>query len=223
MARGQFVTYLQGTSGPGLEAQRRAVADFLNADRRYLVTEKEVVEAETGRRAARTKLAEAIQLCRRDDATLVIAELARRSDDVYFLRELQRAKVHFTAVDMPGANMMMIGTMIEVAQAKSAAVLARTKAALAAAKKRGVKLGGPTHHHLPAQASRAATASATVRSANAQHWAETLAPDVAELRAEGATSLRKLATGLNRRGITTRRGAAWTPTAVQRVLERIEG
>ncbi|MCF4125193.1 recombinase family protein [Methylobacterium sp. SyP6R] len=223
MARGQFVTYLQGTSGPGLDAQRRAVADFLNDDQRYLVTEVEVVEVKTGRRATRTKLAEAIQLCRRDDATLVIAELARRSDDVYFLQELQRAGVHFIAVDMPGANRMTIHTMIEVAQAKSAAVSARTKAALAAAKEQGVKLGGPTHHHLPAQARRAAAVSASVRSAKARHWAETLARDIAELRAEGATSLRKLATGLNRRGLTTRRGAAWTPTAVQRVLERIEG
>lgn len=222
MARGQFVTYLQGTFGPRLEVQRKAVADFLNADRRYLVAEVEVVEVETGKRATRTKLAEAIQLCRRDDATLVIAELARRSDDVYFLRELQQAKVHFIAVDMPGANRMTIGTMIEVAQAKRTAVSARTKIALAAAKARGVKLGGPTHH-LPAQAGRAAAASALVRSAGAQHRAETLARDIAELRAEGATSLRDLAAGLDRRGITTPRGSPWTAMAVRRVLERIGG
>lgn len=77
-------------------------------------------------------------------------------------------------------------------------------------------------HHLPALASHAAQASASVRSTKAQHRADDLGPVIAELRAEGATSLRDLATGLTSRGITTPRGAPWTATAVKRVLVRLD-
>ncbi|MFE1603002.1 recombinase family protein [Methylobacterium sp. ID0610] len=226
MAGGRFVSYLrvstakQGASGLGLEAQRKAVTDFLNGGRWTLVTE--VVEIESGKRADRPKLAEALRLCRLHGATLVIAKLDRLSRDAHFLLGLQRAGVRFVAADMPEANEMVVGIMAVVAQAERKMISARTKAALAAAKERGVKLGGPTHH-LPAQAGRAAAASASVRSAGARHRAEDLARDIAELRAEGARSLRDLATGLDRRGITTARGSAWTATAVRRVLERIGG
>lgn len=224
MAEGRFVSYLrvstakQGASGLGLEAQRKAVTDFLNGGRWTLVTE--VVEVESGKRADRPKLAEALRLCRLHGATLVIAKLDRLSRDAHFLLGLQRAGVRFVAADMPEANEMVVGIMAVVAQAERKMISARTKAALAAAKERGVKLGGPTHH-LPAQAGRAAAASASVRSAGATNRAEDLARDIAELRAEGATSLRDLAAGLDRRGITTARGATWTATAVRRVLERI--
>ncbi|KMO20362.1 recombinase family protein [Methylobacterium indicum] len=224
MAEGRFVSYLrvstakQGASGLGLEAQRKAVTDFLNGGRWTLVTE--VVEVESGKRADRPKLAEALRLCRLHGATLVIAKLDRLSRDAHFLLGLQRAGVRFVAADMPEANEMVVGIMAVVAQAERKMISARTKAALAAAKERGVKLGGPTHH-LPAQAGRAAAASASVRSAGAKHRAEDLARDIAELRAKGATSLRELAAGLDRRGLTTSRGATWTATAVRRVLAQL--
>ncbi|GJE81066.1 recombinase family protein [Methylorubrum thiocyanatum] len=225
MAEGRFVSYLrvstkrQGDSGLGLEAQRKAVTDFLNGGRWLLVTE--LVEVESGKRADRPKLTEALRLCRLHNATLVIAKLDRLSRDAHFLLGLQRARVRFVAADMPEANEMVVGIMAVVAQAERKMISARTKAALAAAKERGVKLGGPTHH-LPAQAGRAAEASASARSSKAQDRASDLARDIAELRSEGASSLRDIAAGLGRRGITTPRGAAWTATAVRRVLARTE-
>lgn len=225
MAEGRFVSYLrvstkrQGDSGLGLEAQRKAVTEFLNGGRWSLVTE--VVEVESGKRSDRPKLTEALRLCRLHSATLVIAKLDRLSRDAHFLLGLQRAGVRFVAADMPEANEMVVGIMAVVAQAERKMISARTKAALAAAKERGVKLGGPTHH-LAAQASRAALASTSVRSDKAGHRAEDVARDIAELRAAGASSLRALAAGLDARGIPTPRGAAWTATAVKRVLARIE-
>lgn len=225
MAEGRFVSYLrvstkrQGDSGLGLEAQRKAVTEFLNGGRWSLVTE--VVEVESGKRSDRPKLTEALRLCRLHNATLVIAKLDRLSRDAHFLLGLQRAGVRFVAADMPEANEMVVGIMAVVAQAERKMISARTKAALAAAKERGVKLGGPTHH-LAAQASRAALASASVRSDKAGHRAEDVARDIAELRAAGASSLRALAAGLDARGIPTPHGAAWTATSVRRVLARIE-
>src|SRR5829696_8139354 len=108
MARGRFVSYLrvstdrQGKSGLGLEAQRKAVEDFLNGGRWELV--EEFVEVESGKRDDRPKLAEAMARCRLHNATLVIAKLDRLSRDAHFLLGLQKAGVKVIAVDMPEAD-----------------------------------------------------------------------------------------------------------------------
>lgn len=227
MAVGRFVSYLrvstdkQGKSGLGLEAQRKSVTDFLNGGAWSLVTE--VVEVESGKRADRPKLTEALRLCRLHNATLVIARLDRLSRDAHFLLGLQRAGVRFVAADMPEANEMVVGIMAVMAQAERERISKNTKLALAAAKARGVRLGALKFDHLPAQAGKAAAASASIRSNKAQSRADDLAQTIGELRAEGAVSLRDLAAGLGQRGLTTPRGTAWTATAVRRVLERIGG
>src|SRR5215203_4839646 len=147
MAQGRFVSYLrvstdrQGRSGLGLEAQRKAVSDFLDGGRWELIAE--FVEVESGKRDDRPKLAEAMALCRLHNATLVIAKLDRLSRDAHFLLGLQKAGVRFVAADMPEANEMVVGIMAVVAQAERKMISARTKAALAAAKARGVQLGNP--------------------------------------------------------------------------------
>src|SRR3954453_14936005 len=147
MAKGQYVSYLrvstdrQGKSGLGLEAQRKAVADFLNGGRWDLIDE--FVEVESGKRDDRPKLAEALALCRLHNAVLVIAKLDRLSRDAAFLLGLQKAGVRFVAADMPEANEMVVGIMAVVAQAERKMISTRTKAALAAAKARGVRLGKP--------------------------------------------------------------------------------
>src|SRR3954464_3813786 len=89
----------------------------------------------------RPKLAEALALCRLHNATLVIAKLDRLSRDAAFLLGLQKAGVRFVAADMPEANELVVGIMAVVAQAERKMISARTKAALAAAKAKGVQLG----------------------------------------------------------------------------------
>jgi DNA invertase Pin-like site-specific DNA recombinase len=146
MAQGAFVSYLrvstarQGQSGLGLAAQRAAVTDFLNGGDWSLIAE--YVEVESGANDERPKLAEALARCRLHNATLVIAKLDRLSRDAHFLLGLQKAGVRFVAADMPEANEMVVGIMAVVAQAERKMISARTKAALQAAKARGVKLGG---------------------------------------------------------------------------------
>src|ERR671929_588621 len=122
MAEGAFVAYYrvsterQGRSGLGLEAQRKAVADFLNGGRWDLIAE--FVEVESGKRDDRPKLAEALALCRLHNATLVIAKLYRLSRDAHFLLGLQKAGVRFVAADMPETDEMVVGIMAVVAQAE---------------------------------------------------------------------------------------------------------
>jgi DNA invertase Pin-like site-specific DNA recombinase len=145
-ANPKFVSYLrvstdrQGASGLGLEAQRKAVLDYLNGGRWTLVAE--FVETESGAKTDRPKLADALALARAHGAKLVIAKLDRLSRDAHFLLGLQNAGVQFVAADMPEANEMIVGIMAVVAQAERKLISKRTKDALAAAKARGQKLGG---------------------------------------------------------------------------------
>ena len=222
MAQGKFVSYLrvstdkQGRSGLGLEAQRKAVEDFLNGGRWTLL--EEFVEVESGSRNERPKLVAALSLCRLHGATLVIAKLDRLSRDAHFLLGLQKAEVKFVAADMPEANEMVVGIMAVVAQAERKMISARTRAALAAAKARGAKLGRP--ENLCNQEAGRERGRVT-RSATARARATDLRPILADLQASGAKSLREIAAGLNHRHIPTARGGAWSAVQVKRVVERV--
>lgn len=224
MAQGDFISYLrvstekQGRSGLGLEAQRKAVEDYLNGGRWNLVAE--FVERESGKRNDRPKLAEAMALCRLHNATLVIAKLDRLSRDAHFLLGLQKAGVRFVAADMPEANEMVVGIMAVVAQAERKMISQRTKAALAAAKARGQKLGKP--ENLRNQDAGRVQGRAR-RTMIAEERAADLRPIIADLRAGGASSLRQIAAGLNGCGIPTARGRTWSAVQVKRVLERPPG
>lgn len=222
---GKWISYLrvstrrQGKSGLGLEAQRKAVADFLNGGNWELV--KEFVEVETGKRDdKRPRLAEAIQACRVYGAKLVIAKLDRLSRDPHFLLGLQKAGVDFVCTDMPQADRFTVGVLAMVAEREGQMISQRTKDALAAAKRRGAKLGGKRPGQRLTRAMQRLGAIAVERAATAR--ATDLAPIVKELQAAGATSLQAIADGLNDRRIPTAQGGQWSRTQVSRVLARIE-
>src|SRR4051812_41758138 len=149
MAQGKFVAYYrvsttrQGQSGLGLEAQRKAVTDFLDGGHWQLVAE--AVEVESGKRSDRPKLQEALRLCRLHGATLVIAKLDRLARNVAFISNLMESGVDFVAVDFPQANRLTVHILAAVAEHEREMIAQRTKAALAAAKARGVKLGNPAN------------------------------------------------------------------------------
>ncbi len=129
----------QGQSGLGLNAQRAAVAGFVSA--RELVAE--FTEVESGKRNDRPQLAMALNLCRRRRAMLVIAKLDRLARNGAFIANLMESGGEFTAVDMPSANKLTLHILAAVAEHEREMISARTKAALAAAKVRGVTLGRP--------------------------------------------------------------------------------
>lgn len=223
MAEGKWISYLrvstdrQGKSGLGLEAQRASVADFLNGGRWKLM--KELVEVESGKRSDRPQLQAALSACRLHGAKLVIAKLDRLSRDAHFLLGLDKAGVDFVAADMPNANRLTVGIMAMVAEEERRMISARTKAALAAAKRRGVKLGGDRGTKPTAKMRARAKA---VLQERANDRAADIAPTIRKLQAAGAKSLRAIADGLSAQDIPTPRGhGSWSATQVMRLLKRI--
>jgi DNA invertase Pin-like site-specific DNA recombinase len=220
---GSFVAYYrvstqrQGRSGLGLEAQQKAVRDYLNGRDWRMVGE--FVEVESGKRKDRPKIAEALSACRVHGAKLIIAKLDRLARNVAFVSNLMESGVDFEAVDFPQANRLTIHILAAVAEHEARMISERTKAALAAAKARGVKLGGDRGGRLTAKERRVGI---QIRQARAAAKAADLAPVIAELRAAGATTLRAIAEAFNSRGIPTARGeGVWDATRVSRVLARL--
>jgi DNA invertase Pin-like site-specific DNA recombinase len=224
MACGKFVSYLrvstqrQGISGLGLEAQREAVASYLNGGRWSLV--QEVVEVESGKRNDRPAIAEALRLCRLHRATLIIAKLDRLARNVHFISSLMESGVEFVAVDFPEANRLTVHILAAVAEYEASMISARTKAALGAAKARGVKLGGQrgSLDRMKGMASKGNAASASVRRAASAKRNEDLLPVIEDLRAAGLSTPQQIADGLNDRGITAARGGSWSAVQVRRVV-----
>jgi DNA invertase Pin-like site-specific DNA recombinase len=220
VAVGRFVAYYrvstvqQGRSGLGLEAQQSAVLDYLNGGH-WAVTAS-YTEVESGKRTTnRPELAKAMATCRMTGATLVIATLDRLSRDAEFLIGLERAGVNFVAADMPNANKLTVGIMALVAQQEREAIARRTKAALVAAKARGVTLGGYKGGPVPDAVSGGAAARA-----KADAFACQVGPIAAELRETGLT-LRAVAAEMTRRGIRTPRDTSWTASGVNNLLARM--
>jgi DNA invertase Pin-like site-specific DNA recombinase len=208
---GKFIAYYrvstdhQGANGNGMAAQRKAVEDYLNGGRWKLVGE--FTEVESGKRADRPELEKALAACRKHKAKLVIAKLDRLSRNVHFISGLMERKVDFVACDMPSANAFMINIYAAVAQEERRMISDRTKAGLAAARARGVKLGGPK---LP-EINETQRAAAAAR-------AQAIAPILAEL---ASMSARAVASELNARGVETPTGAPWSAKTVIRARGRL--
>lgn len=223
MANGKFVAYFrvstakQGKSGLGLEAQQEAVRVYLNGGQWKMMGE--FVEVESGKRNDRPALAEALALCRLHGATLVIAKLDRLARNVNFISNLMESTVEFTAVDFPKANRLTIHILAAVAEHEASMISARTKAALGAAKARGVVLGGD-RGNIASEAAKGAKASAVKRGAKAANRASDLLPVIRTAQANGASSLRQIADALNGQGLKTARGCDWSAVQVQRVMSR---
>jgi DNA invertase Pin-like site-specific DNA recombinase len=213
MADGKFVAYYrvstqrQGQSGLGLEAQQKAVADYLNGGSWKLVAE--FTEVESGRRKNRPQLAAALEAARQQKATLVIAKLDRLARNVAFVANLMDSKVEFVAVDFPQANRLTLHILAAVAEHEAKVTGERTKAALQAAKARGTVLG--TNGKALARRYRS----------EALGRASVLADTVRVLQATHPT-VRALAVALNERGVPTPNGGQWHASSVHRLLRRIE-
>jgi DNA invertase Pin-like site-specific DNA recombinase len=196
----------QGQSGLGLEAQQAAVASYRDS----IIAE--FTEIESGKVDQRPQLALALEQCRKHNAAILIAKIDRLSRDAAFLLALRKAGVDIVAADMPHAGTLEFGIRAVVAQHEREEIARRTKAALAAAKARGVRLGSPNP-----SAGGAVTAQA------ADDYAATVAPIVRSIVAKmGAASLRAIAKQLQAESVQTPRGGTtWSPSQVSNLLQRL--
>ncbi len=198
-------TVRQGQSGLGLEGQQAAVESFCQPVESF-------TEIESGKNNQRPELQRAIAACKRLGATLVVAKLDRLARNVAFVSTLMESGVEFVACNNPNANRLTLHILAAVAEDEARRISERTKAALAAYKARGGRLGNTKN--LTTKASPLARA-ANVAAAE-KHRAEVL-PVAKQLR-EAGRSLAEVADILTGRGILTRRGNGWSITAVSRLL-----
>jgi DNA invertase Pin-like site-specific DNA recombinase len=224
---GKFVAYYrvstvrQGKSGLGLDAQRAAVAAYLNGGDWQIVAE--FTEVESGKNSGRPALEQALAVARLHRAAVVVSKMDRLTRSVPFLNRLLEAGVDVRFADLPqiegATGRFMVQMMVSVAELEAGMISKRTKDALAQAKKRGVKLGG---YRGSKPTSKMRARSTAVVQAGADARAADLAPTIRNLQADGCTSLRAIAAKLNDAGIPTARGQGiWSAVQVARILERI--
>ena len=177
----------------------------------------ELVEIETGKRKDRPVLAKALALAKIHHATLLIAKLDRLARNVAFVSALMESGVEFIALDCQQANKFTIHILAAVAEHEARLISERTKAALAAAKARGVKLGNP-NSEIAKYAAEGRIVSAKVRSAQATEYRDEMLPIIDDINPQRDLTLREIAYELNARGIPARRGGEWSATQVMRLL-----
>ena len=214
MSDERFITYFrvstdkQGRSGLGLEAQQEAVRQFLSGRSATVIAE--FVEIESGSKSDRPKLRDALDTCQRNKATLLIAKLDRLARSVAVISALMESKTNFVAVDMPHASRLVLHVMAAFAEHERELIGQRTKAALAAAKARGVRLGAN------------GAVLAAQHKAEATLYAATIRDAISAAVADGARTARDVANRLNEVGLPSRQGRRWHPTSVTRLLRRLQ-
>lgn len=200
-------TTAQGESGLGLEAQQMAVQGYLaaNADAELVA---EFTEIESGRKSNRPELAEAMKVCKRHKATLIIAKLDRLARNVHFISGLMESRIDFLACDNPHANRLMVHMLAAFAEHEREMISQRTKDGLRAAKARGVLLGAN---------------SAILRerhTADADQRAHELAELIRQIPEDLRQTITSLTRELNARKVPTAKGGNWHRQSVYRLLDR---
>jgi DNA invertase Pin-like site-specific DNA recombinase len=209
-------TAQQGRSGLGIDAQRDALTRFAAAEGFELV--RVFVEIETGKGAdalsKRPQLGAALAEARKHKCAVCVAKLDRLSRDVHFISGLMAHRVPFLVVEL-GADVdpFILHLFAALAQKERAMIATRTRAALAAAKARGTKLGGPKL----VEARERAVVSIV---AGADRLAANVVPIIREMQRAGVSTLRDIAEALNARGVPTARGGMWHASTVRNVLVR---
>ncbi len=199
-------TNRQGTSGLGLEAQRKAATEYANQLGGQII--REFIEVESGKRNNRPKLSEALDKCRSTTSILLIAKLDRLARNVHFISGLLESNVRFVAADMPNADKFMLHVYAAMAEEEGRRISERTKAALSRAKERGVKLG------------EAAKLVEDRNATRADKFAAEIGPKIARLRFDFDLSFKQIAEELNSKDIPSFRGGSWHQTTVFRVYNR---
>lgn len=217
----QYVAYLrvstqkQGYSGLGIEAQREIIQKYLH-DKTPIA---EYVEIESGRKKDRPKLKEALSLCRKDGATLIVAKLDRLARSVSFLSNLLESDVEIVFCDFPQANKMVLHIISAISQYEAELIAARTKASLQAKKSRGYKLGNPEHlMDKHKQAIRNSIRSCKEKADNNPNNKRAVAMLRTLIKEE--YTLKSMADTLNKEGFVTSQGCSFSKSTVYKLIKR---
>lgn len=203
-------TVRQGESGLGLDGQRETVRRFTTSHGMEIVAEH--TEVESGKINERPQLSEALSICRKIGATLVVSKLDRLSRNALFLLQLQQGNVDFICCDCPNVDRFTVGILALVAQRERELISERTKSALKAAKARGVRLGTRNPDR------QVKLMVAGYRRQN-DAFAAKVRPIIDEVKSAGVKTLKGIAECLTRRGIPTRNGkSVWFGSAVKAVM-----
>jgi DNA invertase Pin-like site-specific DNA recombinase len=210
-------TRQQGQSGLGIEAQRAALARFAEAERMTLLGE--YVEVETGKGMdaldRRPQLAAALVAARAAKCSVIVSKLDRLSRDVAFVSGLMAQRVRFIVAELGrDADPFMLHLYAALAEKERRLISERTKAALAAKRDGGYRLGNPRNIRAAGVVGR------TVQTAVADQFVEGLMPVVQAIRSSGAATLEAVTVALNQRGIRSARGGRWHASSVANLLAR---
>jgi DNA invertase Pin-like site-specific DNA recombinase len=223
----RFVAYLrvstqeQGNSRLGLEAQERALAEYVAGVGGLILST--FTEVESGKKKDRPQLRKALAAARKSKATLLVAKLDRLARNVAFVSSLLEANVDFRAADFPEANRFMIQILSAVAEYEAKLVSDRTKVGLESRRLRMVKLDPAFKLGNMKNLRPGCSPAPELNKARAQSEAERLRPVIEQLRREGLTTLRPICNALNDRGYVTGRQMAFYPATVGRLLKRLGG
>ncbi len=221
-AHTQYIAYYrvstqkQGRSGLGLEAQETTVKSYVeNTDGVLLAAYTEV---ESGRKTNRPQLAAALRHCKVTGATLIIAKLDRLARNTFFFLQVIQSGVEILACDCPSMNKLTLTVFAAVAEYEADLISQRTKAALAAAKARGKKLGGLRENAFGGKHSLDGTEAVKKK---ADEYAMTVGAYVRQAQKAGQ-SLRQICKTLNDKGIKTDRGGQWYAGTVKNIISRLD-
>lgn len=223
-------TKRQGQSGLGLEAQHTAVHRFQTAEGYNVLAS--FTEVESGKKSRRPELTKAIALCKGRGAILVVAKLDRLSRNVAFTSALMDSGVEFICCDMPSANRTTIQMMAVMAEDEARRISDRTRVSLAELKAEGEKLGSARPDHWDRVAQKhgrnmrgwggmdPVRKAANIKDRFRETYKNVI--PLVETLAERGEPVGQIACTLNARGMKTSKGADWTPSAVSRVISKLE-
>ena len=219
----KYVAYLrvstqkQGYSGLGLEAQKEIIQSHL----RNAAPIAEYIEVESGRKTdkERPQLCSALEHCRKEGATLIVAKLDRLARNVSFLSSLLENDVEIIFCDFPQANKMVLHILAAISQYEAELIATRTKQALAAKKARGTKLGNP-EHLLNKHQEAVANSNRTNRNKARINPNNKRAVAFLKVLVSQEHTYRQMAETLNQEGFVTSQGFQFTPSTVYKLIKR---
>jgi DNA invertase Pin-like site-specific DNA recombinase len=204
-------TTKQGGDGNGIAAQRRDINLFLQQQEHPLVL-AEFVEVVSGANPQRPMLEQALEMCLKHKASLLVQKVDRLTRDVETLGKLTKMRgIHIRIASLPNADNFQIHLFGILGAQEREFISQRTRAAMGEAKKRGVKFGNPRLSELN-----------QTRKREARIFAHEHAQLILNLRSEKRT-YREICELLNASGIKTRNGGKFNPVQIHRIIKRVSG